>query len=184
MVPDTASSGATIERLEPGHVVVRLRDRRAVRNHLRSVHAIALTNVGELSTGLALLGAMPPAVRGILVGIETDYLKKARGTLYAEARCEVPEVTGPEDCSVRADVRDEAGDVVAVVRAAGGEPEHLVRLTIYVTDKDLYRAATRAVGEAYRAVVGRHYPAMALVQVAALLEEGALVEIEATAALP
>ena len=75
-------------------------------------------------------------------------------------------------------------NVVAVVRAAGGEPEHLVRLTIYVTDKDLYRAATRAVGEAYRAVVGRHYPAMALVQVAALLEEGALVEIEATAALP
>jgi enamine deaminase RidA (YjgF/YER057c/UK114 family) len=75
-------------------------------------------------------------------------------------------------------------NVAAVVRAAGGAPEHLVRLTVYVTDKRAYLAATKAIGAAYRDVVGRHYPAMALVQVADLLEEGALVEIEATAALP
>ncbi len=75
-------------------------------------------------------------------------------------------------------------NVVAVVRAAGGEPGHVARLTIYVTDKRLYLDALPSVGERYRAALGRHFPAMALVQVADLLEEGALVEIEAVAALP
>jgi enamine deaminase RidA (YjgF/YER057c/UK114 family) len=75
-------------------------------------------------------------------------------------------------------------NVVAVVRAAGGEPQHLVRLTIYVTDKRQYLAATGAIGTAWRAQLGKHFPAMALVEVAGLLEPDALVEIEATAALP
>lgn len=75
-------------------------------------------------------------------------------------------------------------NVVAVLRAAGGAPEHLVRLTWYITDKNEYRDSLRALGNAYREIVGEHYPAMALVQVADLLEEGAKVEIEATAVLP
>ena len=75
-------------------------------------------------------------------------------------------------------------NVAAVVRTAGGEPAHIVRLTIYVTDKSQYLAAQKSVGEAYRSVMGRHFPAMALVEVKGLLEEGALVEIEATAAIP
>lgn len=75
-------------------------------------------------------------------------------------------------------------NVVAVVRAAGGAPEHLGRLTIYVTDKRTYLADLGAVGAAYRRVMGRHYPAMALVEVAGLLEEGAQVEIEGTAVVP
>ena len=75
-------------------------------------------------------------------------------------------------------------NVVAVVRAAGGGPEHVVRMTAYVIDKRLYLARTAEIGAAWSAIVGKHYPAMALVQVADLLEEGALVEIEATAALP
>jgi enamine deaminase RidA (YjgF/YER057c/UK114 family) len=75
-------------------------------------------------------------------------------------------------------------NVVEVVRAAGGEPAHLVRLTVYVTEKRAYLEQLPALGAAYRAVLGRHYPAMALVQVAGLVEDGALVEIEATAALP
>lgn len=75
-------------------------------------------------------------------------------------------------------------NVVAVLRAAGGAPEHLVRLTWYITDKNEYRQNLRALGESYREIVGAHYPAMSLVQVAALLEEGAKVEIEATAVLP
>ncbi|HVR45967.1 MAG TPA: RidA family protein [Candidatus Binatia bacterium] len=75
-------------------------------------------------------------------------------------------------------------NVVGVVRAAGGGPEHLVRLTWYVTDKNDYRAALKELGASYREIVGEHYPAMALVQVAGLLEEGAKVEIEATAVLP
>lgn len=75
-------------------------------------------------------------------------------------------------------------NVVAIVEAAGGKPEHIVRMTIYVTDKRLYMEATRAIGVSWKALIGRVYPAMALVQVADLLEEGALLEIEATAALP
>ncbi len=75
-------------------------------------------------------------------------------------------------------------NVVAVVRAAGGAPEHLVRLTWYVTDKNEYRAALKELGAAYRDIVGTHYPAMALVVVAGLLEEGAKIEIEAAAVLP
>jgi enamine deaminase RidA (YjgF/YER057c/UK114 family) len=75
-------------------------------------------------------------------------------------------------------------NVVTVIEAAGGRASHLVRLTLYVTDKRDYLAAAPALGEVWKAVVGKHYPAMALVQVAELLEPGALVEIEATAALP
>ena len=75
-------------------------------------------------------------------------------------------------------------NVVAVVAAAGGGPEHVVRMTVYVVDKRLYLADLGAVGAAWRSIVGRHWPAMSLVEVADLLEDGALVEIEATAALP
>lgn len=75
-------------------------------------------------------------------------------------------------------------NVVEVVRAAGGGPEHVVRMVCYVTDKQAYLSELPAVGAAWRETMGRNYPAMALVQVADLLEEGAQVEIEATAAFP
>jgi len=75
-------------------------------------------------------------------------------------------------------------NIRAILEEAGGGPEHLVRLTIFVLDKDDYMGKLRDVGAAYRDVLGRHFPAMSLVQVAALLEEGALLEIEATACLP
>lgn len=75
-------------------------------------------------------------------------------------------------------------NVLEVVRAAGGGPGHVARLTIYVTDRHEYLGALAAVGQAYRAVMGRHFPAMSLVEVKALLEPGAKVEIEATAVLP
>ncbi len=75
-------------------------------------------------------------------------------------------------------------NVVAVLREGGARPEHLVRLTWYVTDRREYLAARPAVGEAYRRILGRHYPTMTLVEVAGLLEDGAKVEIEATAVIP
>lgn len=75
-------------------------------------------------------------------------------------------------------------NVLAVVRAAGGSPSDLARLTIYVADRHEYGAAAKQVGAAYRERMGRHYPAMALVEVQALLEPGARVEIEATAVVP
>jgi enamine deaminase RidA (YjgF/YER057c/UK114 family) len=75
-------------------------------------------------------------------------------------------------------------NVVAVLRAAGASPEHLVRMTWYVTDKQEYLDASERIGAAYRDIVGKTYPAMTLVQVAALLEDRAKVEIEATAVIP
>jgi enamine deaminase RidA (YjgF/YER057c/UK114 family) len=75
-------------------------------------------------------------------------------------------------------------NIAAVLAVAGARPEHVARMTWYVTDKRVYLAAQRAIGQAYRAVFGDHYPAMTLVEVADLLEPGALVEIEATAVLP
>lgn len=74
--------------------------------------------------------------------------------------------------------------IVEVLACAGAGPEHLVRLTWYVTDKREYLANLRELGRAYKAVIGRHYPAMALVQVVALVEDRAKVEIEATAVIP
>ena len=74
-------------------------------------------------------------------------------------------------------------NVMAVVTTAGGEATDICRLTIYVTDKQAYIAGIKDVGRAYRDAMGKHFPAMALVQVADLLEEGAMVEIEATAVI-
>lgn len=76
------------------------------------------------------------------------------------------------------------GNVMTVVREAGGQAESIGRLTIYVTDKTEYSADLKAVGAAYRSVMGRHFPTMTLVEVAGLLEPGARVEIEATAVIP
>ena len=75
-------------------------------------------------------------------------------------------------------------NIVDILAEAGARPAHLVRLTWYVTDKREYLARAREVGQAYQRVIGRHYPAMTLVQVAALLEERAKVEIESTAVVP
>lgn len=75
-------------------------------------------------------------------------------------------------------------NVIAVVEAAGGGPEHIARMTWFVTDKKEYLARQKEVGAAYRSVMGRHFPAMTMVMVSALVEDAALVEIEATAVLP
>ena len=75
-------------------------------------------------------------------------------------------------------------NVVAVLREAGGGPEHIVRMTWYVLDRQEYLQAGAALGAAYRDVIGRHYPTMSAVQVAALMEERARIEIEVTAVVP
>ena len=74
--------------------------------------------------------------------------------------------------------------VLAVVRAAGGGPEHIGRLTVYVVDRQTYLASLKPLGEAHRRLMGGHYPAMALVEVRALVDANAAVELEATAVLP
>ena len=117
MAPYTGTVGGIVEHLEPGHARVRLRDRRRVRNHLRSVHAIALANIAEMSTGLAVLSGLPDDARAILVGFSIEYVKKARGDLVAETHCDIPASTERRAYEIEGVIRDASGDVVATAVA-------------------------------------------------------------------
>ena len=101
-----------IEEIEPGRSVVTMRDRKAVRNHLRSIHAVALTNLIELSGSLSIIGAMHPGTRMIPVRLESEFLKKARGTVTAEASCEPPDADFLGELQATVIVRDPSGNEV------------------------------------------------------------------------
>ena len=116
--PYSGTIGSRVEELRPGFAKVSMRDRRSVRNHLNSIHAIALMNLGEITTGLAVLTALPFEMRGIVLGLQADYLKKSRGTLTATASFEMPaQIDDDTSCEVTTDIIDGSSDVVAVVRA-------------------------------------------------------------------
>ncbi len=124
--PYTGTLGARVRVLEPGRCVVVLDERRSVRNHLRSVHAMALANLGEMVTGLALMNSLPDDTRGILTGFRISYVKKARGQLLAECRCVIPPDNGKREYELGGEIRDLDDEVVAVVNArwlVGPEPD-------------------------------------------------------------
>jgi acyl-coenzyme A thioesterase PaaI-like protein len=112
-VPYSGSVAPRIRVLEPGHAVVEIPGRRANRNHLGSVHAIALTNLAEITSGLALMTGLSPTVRGIVTGLSMTFHRKARGPIRAVARVAVPAVTEDRDFDVMAECFDSAGTLVA-----------------------------------------------------------------------
>jgi len=117
MAPYTGTIRAEVLELRQGYAKVRMADRRAVRNHLNSVHAVALINLGEMGTGLAMTASMPADARGIVTHLGMDYLKKSRGPITCA--CTVPEVSSTErkEYDVTADLTNEAGEIVAKITA-------------------------------------------------------------------
>lgn len=115
-IPYSGSIGAQITSLTAGHACLVLKDRRRIRNHLNSIHAIALTNFGELTSGLALHAGLDAQVRGIVTSITTDYEKKARGTLYSECICDIPTVVEDREFVVEALIRNAEQEVVSRVK--------------------------------------------------------------------
>ena len=114
--PYSGTIKAEVLTLKPGSVQVALKDRRSVRNHLNSIHAIALANLGELASGLAMISAIPPNTRAIVVNLEIKYLKKARGRLVAEGSANPPQsITKPLDSLAVAEIKDAEGDIVSRV---------------------------------------------------------------------
>ena len=117
-VPYSGTIGAEIQELRPGFSRVKLTERRAVQNHLQSVHAVALVNLAELTTGLAATTSLPPSGRIILKSLHMNYLKKARGVLIATAQTPlVTEEVEKADVTIATEVRNEAGELVATLEA-------------------------------------------------------------------
>ncbi|WKW11947.1 DUF4442 domain-containing protein [Pseudogemmatithrix spongiicola] len=112
-VPYSGSVRPRIKVLEPGHAEVEIPDIRANRQHLGSVHAIALMNVAEMASGLAMMAGLPENIRGIVTTLSMTYHKKARGTIRAVSRVTVPTVTADQDFEVIAECFDPSGTKVA-----------------------------------------------------------------------
>lgn len=117
IAPYTGTIGASVLELSDGHCVTELRDRRQVRNHLSSIHAVALLNLGELTTGLAVMHAVDGRGRGIVTRLDIEYLKKARGTITGTCQVELPHTPGTHHLTVEGTLRDREGEVVARVQA-------------------------------------------------------------------
>ena len=117
VIPYTGSVRADVQALTPGHAIVAMKDRRRVRNHLNSVHAIALANLAEYTTGLATLSGMPEDARAILVGLNIRYDSKARGLITAECTAPIPTSNARCDYRVSVVLKDTDGVMVATADA-------------------------------------------------------------------
>lgn len=110
--PYTGTIRAKVVALERGRSEVVMKDRPAVRNHLRSVHAIALANLVELTGNVAVAYALPDDARFIVAGMTVDYVKKAKGTITGRCTCPVPETSARVEYAVPVTLHDATGDVV------------------------------------------------------------------------
>jgi acyl-coenzyme A thioesterase PaaI-like protein len=114
-IPYTGSIGAEVLTLEPGYAKVQLDERRAIRNHLQSIHAVALANLGELTGNLALACALPDDGRFIVTKLAIEFKKKARGRIVAECRCEPPRSAEKREYELTVTLRDASDVEVATV---------------------------------------------------------------------
>ncbi len=111
--PYSGSIHSSVTTLRPGYARLELKDKRRVRNHLNSIHALALGNLGEFTSGLALLSNLSDNTRGIPTNINIEFFKKARGTLVAECHSGLPDVKTDIDYEVFTDILNQEGDIVA-----------------------------------------------------------------------
>jgi len=112
-VPYTGTIKPRVVELRPGYARVEMADRRAVRNHLRSIHAIALMNLAEVTSGLAATMSLPDTARAIPVRLSIDFVKKARGRLTAECTAPAIDASAEREHDIEAVIKDPGGDVVA-----------------------------------------------------------------------
>ena len=115
IVPYSGSIGAYVDELRPGYAWLTMKDRRKLRNHLGSIHAISMANLGELTTGLAVMSGMPTNTRAILRRLDVSYEKKARGLLTSTCTTQLDPPTENVEHSVQAEIRDQADEVVAII---------------------------------------------------------------------
>jgi acyl-coenzyme A thioesterase PaaI-like protein len=113
VAPYTGSMGARVDEIREGYARVSLKESRSIRNHLRSIHAIALTNLVELTANLAVLFSAPEDSRMIPTRMTMEWMKKARGTVIAECTCQLPIGLEKKEYDNEVVIRDQDGDVVA-----------------------------------------------------------------------
>lgn len=117
-VPYTGSIPFLVEELSPGYARISLVEQKSVRNHLKSIHAIALANLAELTGSMALTYSMPHDARFIVKKLDIDYLRKARGRVYAVCTCSVPESNARHTYEVSVEVYDAQEEQVCATRLA------------------------------------------------------------------
>ncbi|MFI5244407.1 MAG: hotdog fold domain-containing protein [Gemmatimonadales bacterium] len=113
MVPYTGSVSPRVQTLEPGFARISITQRRRLEQHLGSIHAVALMNLAEFASGAAMTTALPAGYRGIVTKMSIEYFKKARGTVTAESRPALPDLTVEGEHEFISEITDQAGDVVA-----------------------------------------------------------------------
>jgi acyl-coenzyme A thioesterase PaaI-like protein len=113
MIPYTGSVSPRVETLEPGFARISITQRRRLEQHLGSIHAIALMNVAEFASGAAMTTALPPGYRGIVTKMTIEYFKKARGTVTAESRPNLPDLTVEGEYDFISEITDQKGDLIA-----------------------------------------------------------------------